>query len=84
MPDYHEPRGNKLPISEDSAIELTNSTKPEIESVKPIYRPREKFSEPIKPHWVWVWIIVVVLVVLAWVVLFSYFSSHHAPHSAPL
>ncbi|HEX7368227.1 MAG TPA: hypothetical protein VF261_01055 [Candidatus Saccharimonadales bacterium] len=73
-------------IEEDSSVQITSgsSGKPEIESVKPIFRPPEKFSEPIKPYWKWIWLTVIVLVVLAWIFLFWYFNHHHAPFSAPL
>lgn len=49
---------------------------------QPVWRPSEKFSQPVKSHWKYIWLIVVVLVVLAWLFLFWYFNNHHAPFSA--
>lgn len=74
------------PVEEDSSVQIVqdSSGRPEIESVKPIFRPPEKFSEPIKTYWKWIWLVIVILVVLAWIFLFWYFSNHHAPYSAPL
>jgi hypothetical protein len=54
------------------------------DSGQPIFRPPEKKSEPIKNYWAWIWIITIALAVLAWIFLYQYFSSHHAPYSAPL
>lgn len=76
-----------LPIREDSAVEVSvnaETGQPEIVSVKPIFRPAEKKSAPVKSHWKWIWIIIILLVVLAWVFLFSYFQTHQAPYSAPI
>lgn len=50
----------------------------------PIYRPEEKITERVKPHWKWIWLTVVVLVVLAWIFLYWYFSNHQAPYAAPI
>lgn len=78
---------SNLPIREDSAVEVADNPetgRPEIVSVKPIYRPPEKMSEPVKHYWTWIWITVIVLAVLAWIFLFWYFSNHQAPYSAPL
>lgn len=75
------------PIREDSAVEvaINNETGlPEVVSVKPIFRPPELKSEPVKPYWKWIWITVIILVILAWVFLYGYFSNHQAPYSAPL
>lgn len=75
------------PIREDSAVEVEinrETGRPEIVSVKPIYRPPELMSEPIKRHWLWIWLIVIALVVLAWAFLYGYFSTHQAPYSAPI
>lgn len=75
------------PIREDASVDIETSRqtgRPEIESVKPIYRPPEKFSEPVRPYFKWIWLAAVVLVILAWIFLFWYFSTHHAPYSAPL
>lgn len=77
-----------LPIREDSSIEVGeipgHPGEFEIVSVKPIFRPPEKISDPIKPYWIWIWIVVVVVVVVAWAFLFWYFSNHQAPYAAPL
>jgi hypothetical protein len=76
-----------LPIREDTAVEVVNDPKtgrPEIVSVKPIYRPPELKSKPIKPRWFWIWLTVIAIVVLAWLILYWYFSNHTAPYSAPL
>lgn len=51
---------------------------------QPIFRPPELLSQPIKHYWLWIWVMVVVLVILAWLLLFGYFSNHQAPYSAPL
>jgi hypothetical protein len=85
--DGQKPAGSNhsdLPIRQDAAVELDVSNNPEIESVKPIFRPAEKMSEPIKSYWKWVWLVIVLLVIIVWAVLFIYFSNHHAPFSAPL
>lgn len=75
------------PIREDSAVEVAfnkETNQPEVISVKPIYRPTEKMSEPVKPYWKWIWLIVIVLAVLAWIFLYVHFSNHQAPYAAPL
>ena len=51
---------------------------------EPIFRPPELITQPIKRPWVYIWAVVVVLVILAWIFLFSYFSVHQAPYSAPI
>ncbi len=75
---------SNLPINEDTSVETTIDAEPKIGSIKPVYRPPEKFSEPVKPYFKWIWLAIVVLVILAWIFLFWYFSAHHAPSSAPL
>lgn len=84
MADKNNPYDDNLPIREDSSVEITDSRKPEIETVKPIFRPPEKFSKPIEPHWTLIWLIVTALIVVAWMFLFVYFSHHQAPFAAPI
>ncbi|HET6622593.1 MAG TPA: hypothetical protein VFG56_01525 [Candidatus Saccharimonadales bacterium] len=51
---------------------------------RPIHRPPELISEPVKGYWTYIWIVVIVVVILAWAFLFGYFSNHQAPYAAPL
>lgn len=86
---HNNTRGQQpgAPIREDSAVEVaidSETGRPEIVSVKPIYRPPELKSKPVKPHWFWIWLTVIAIVVLAWIFLYGYFSTHQAPYSAPL
>ncbi|MEO6761816.1 MAG: hypothetical protein ABI220_05650 [Candidatus Saccharimonadales bacterium] len=77
-----------LPIKQDTAVEISptkeDPNKLEISAVKPIFHPPEIISEPIKRYWIWIWIVVIVLTIIAWAFLYAYFSSHQAPHSAPI
>lgn len=75
----------RIPIEEDVSVRTAVvDGKEEIESVKPIWRPEERLSTPVKSYWKWIWLVIVILVIIAWIFLFWYFSNHQAPYSAPI
>lgn len=79
-------RAAGTPIVDDSIIRFERNKDGSVKTsaVKTVFRPPVPESEPIKSHWAYIWVIVIALTIVAWIFLYAYFSTHQAPHAAPI